>query len=116
MTLSDRVSDRVSECKGSESLLRLIDTPRPRSLGDVATPDATREVLPPSSPPSSLEDDARARLEAEMVAVSEKVSKQSKILPANLKWDAREARHAASVKRESARRSEHHAARAVPSA
>ena len=66
-----------------------MDTPRPRSLGDVATPDATCEVLPPSSPPSSLEDDARAGLEAEMVAVSEKVSKQSKSLPANLKWDGK---------------------------
>ena len=66
-----------------------MDTPRPRSLGDAATPDATREVLPPSSPPSTLEEDARARLEAEMVAVSEKVSKQRKILPANLKWDGK---------------------------
>ena len=37
----------------------------------------------------SMEEPARARLEAEMVAVQEKVSKQSKILPDNMKWDGK---------------------------
>ena len=46
-----------------------MDTPRPRSLGDGATPDSTREMLPPSSPPMSMEEPARARLEAETFVV-----------------------------------------------
>ena len=62
-----------------------MDTPRPRSGEDVASPTMKGEVLPPSSPPLAVPEDKRGELEAEMVAVLEKISKASKLLPDNLK-------------------------------
>ena len=36
-----------------------METPRPRTEADASSTEATHETLPPATPPSSLEDEAR---------------------------------------------------------
>ena len=58
-----------------------MDTPRPRGDGGQSPPGASGETLPFTSVPRSCATEAKAELEAEMVAVVEKMNKAAKLLP-----------------------------------
>ena len=69
--------------------VRLMETPRPSTSEAAASPGASDEQLPPASPSSTSSDEVRTKLEAEMVAVLEKITKLSKLIPDNLKWNGK---------------------------
>ena len=67
-------------------------TPRPRESETVRSPsgrDVEYETLPPSAIPNRLDPSKRMELEAEMVAVQEKILKTQKLLPDTMKWDGK---------------------------
>ena len=66
-----------------------METPRPSTSDAAASPGTSDERLPPASPPGTSSEEARTQLEAEMVAVLEKITKLSKLIPDNLKWDGK---------------------------
>ena len=67
-------------------------TPRPREIERTSSPsgqDVDYEKLPPSAIPDRLDPTKRMELEADMVAVQEKIMKTQKLLPDTLKWDGK---------------------------
>ena len=67
-------------------------TPRPRESEAASSPsgrDVDYERLPPSAIPDRLDPSKRVELEAEMVAVQEKILKTQKLLPDTMKWDGK---------------------------
>ena len=67
-------------------------TPRPRESEGASSPsgrDVEYEKLPPSAIPARLDSTKKMELEAEMVAVQEKILKTQKLLPDTLKWDGK---------------------------
>ena len=67
-------------------------TPRPRESEGASSPsgqDVEYEKLPPSAIPDRVDPSKRMELEAEMVAVQEKIMKSQKLLPDTLKWDGK---------------------------
>ena len=64
-----------------------MDTPRPWIDGGRRPHGVDGETLPPASAPRMSSAEARSDMEAEMVAVSERMNKAMKLLPDNLKWN-----------------------------
>ena len=67
-------------------------TPRPRESEGASSPsgrDVEYEKLPPSAIPARLDSTKKMELEAEMVAVQEKILKTQKLQPDTMKWDGK---------------------------
>ena len=61
-----------------------METPPSRRSQSSSSSAAPAETLPPVMLPSSLAEERRTELEAEMVAVQDKILKATKMLPTNL--------------------------------
>ena len=66
-----------------------METPPSRRSQSSSSSAAPAETLPPVMLPSSLAEERRTELEAEMVAVQDKILKATKMLPSNLTWNGK---------------------------
>ena len=66
-----------------------METPPSRRSQSSSSSAAPAETLPPVMLPSSLAEERRTELEAEMVAVQDKILKATKMLPSNLSWNGK---------------------------